>query len=93
MANRRVLPVEGQAYGCVMTKQMNETVLPARILGDSYDMAVGLRRLLAGAKQAEAQIMSVASLQSTVRDRLASQVVPDVHHRARWRPRRHSAIV
>jgi hypothetical protein len=78
-----------------MTKQMEQTAAPApaRILGDSYDVAVGLRRLLAGAKQPEAQIMSVASLQSTVRDRLASQVVLDVHHRARWRPRRHSAIV
>lgn len=76
-----------------MTKQMEETAVPARILGDSYDMAIGLRRLLAGAKQPEAEVMSVASLQSTVRDRLASQVQLDVHHRARWRPLRHSAIV
>ena len=39
------------------------------------------------------QTMSVASLQSTVRERLASQVKSDVHHRARWRPRCRSTIV
>ena len=76
-----------------MTKQSEVTAPPATILGDSYDVAIGLRRLLAGAKQSQAPITSVASMQSTVRDRLASQVVLDVHHRARWRPRRRPAVV
>ena len=93
MAHRRVLPEVGRAYGCVMTKQSGTTVPPATMLGDSYDVAIGLRRLLAGAKESRSPITSVASLQSTVRDRLASQVVPDLHHRARWRPRRRTAIV
>jgi hypothetical protein len=75
-----------------MTKQSEATAPPATILGDSCDGAVGLRRLLVGAKHSQ-PITSVASLRSTVRDRLASQVVLDMHHRARWRPRRRSAIV
>jgi hypothetical protein len=93
MAHRRVLPMEGLAYGCAMTKQNDVPAPPVTILGDSYDVAIGLRRLLAGAKQTEAPITSVASLQSTVRDRLASQVVMEVHHRARWRPRRRQPVV
>jgi len=76
-----------------MTKQSEVTTSPATILGDPYDAAIGLRRLLAGAKQSQAPITSVAWLQSTVRDRLASQVGRDLHHRARWRPRRRPTIV
>jgi hypothetical protein len=64
-----------------MTKQSEVTAPPATILGDSYDVAIGLRRLLAGAKHSQ-PITSVAS-----------QVMADVHHRARWRPRRRPAIV
>jgi hypothetical protein len=92
MAYRRVRLEASSVDVCVMTKPKEETTPPASILAGSYDVGFGLRRLLAGADPG-GQVMSVASLQSTVRERLASQVESDVGHRARWRPRRRSVIV
>ena len=92
MAHRRVRLEASNVDVCGMTKPKEETAPPGSILAGSYDPGFGLRRLLAGA-DAGGQTMSVASLQSTVRERLASQVKSDVHHRARWRPRRRSTIV
>jgi hypothetical protein len=92
LAYRRVRLEASNVDVCGMTKSKEETTPPASILAGSYDVGFGLRRLLAGADPGR-QVMSVASLQSTVRERLASQSESDVHHRARWRPRRRSTIV